>query len=556
MSLRNAVSAAIEKASHFARFDSWQNLVTGLGGLADKRMWAKFSRRPLLSSEELAALYHGEWLAALIVNLLPETAMAKGYELQVPDGEEIETRVASRMSELGAWDALFQAAIWGRTFGAGAVFMGIVDGGRVEQPVRYEAIQRVAFVDVLDVRDMWIAEWFDDPNEPRFGQAKVVAIRRRAPGGKFIGDIRVHADRLLLFPGALTASYEKLANQGWDYSILQRIYDVLRDWGIGWAGASTLLQEASQAVYKVKNLTKILASEGGEEEIQKRFRMIEMSRSIAKALLIDGDGEEFERKATSFAGVPDLLDRFANQLAAATRIPVTILMGQAPAGLSATGESDLRTWEMECQKWQTHVLLPRLERLVRALLVEGAAVEPESWTLSFAPIATETPKGKAELRKLVAETDAIYMQWGVALPEEIAQSRFAREGWSPETQIDLELRAELGELKEEQLLEQAEAGGDKQNAGTVGAQVEALATIVEQVKSGALEYDAAVAQVVALFGQTEEQARALLGDIEENSDVIDPNQGPIPGGAGATPTPGAPTGAGAAPVPEGGDPVL
>ncbi len=548
----------VVSAIQFARFDAWQNVLTGLGGVADKRMWSRFRMSRILTDQELSDLFHFEWLAKLVVRILPETAMAKGFELVVSedegakkskpkgspdededegpqtredadDAEDLETAVLNRCAELEAWGALQQAAIWGRTYGAGVVYMGVDDGGSSEQPLNWDRVKGLNFLSVVDKRDLTITGWFTDPTQPRFGRPKIVTLYRTQTGG--IPDPRVgrgvpvHVDRLLMFGGELTGDREKAANQGWDYSVLQVVYDILRDQGMTWASAAALLQQSSQAVYKVKDLTRILGSEQGEEELQKRFRMIEMSRSIARALIIDADGEEFEHKSPTFTGIPDLLQQFCNQLAAATRIPVTILMGQAPAGLNATGASDLRTWEGECVKWQMDVLKPQLERLVRILLLEQGA-EPETWQITFPAIATETPMERAALRKTVAETDAIYITAGVTLPEEVAKSRFPAEGWSAETQIDLELRDELEDEKRDQLIEQAGAGGNNQEQGTVGARAEALAAITEQVASGAIDQATGVARIVALFAMTPDQAGGVLGEVKVQPQAVQPGQVP------------------------------
>lgn len=559
MPLTDLALAAVQKVSEFARFDSWQNALTGLGGPSDKRVWARFKRGVVLPDDECAALFHHEWLAALVCSVLPETAMGRGFELNIPDGDKLETRVQSRLDELTAWPKLLEAAIWGRVFGAGAVYMGVDDGQDPSLPLNYDAARTLNYLAVVDKRDLQVESWYVDPTEQKFGEPARYWMRRQTggPGAATAGrGVLVHESRMLVFGGARTAERERLQNAGFDYSILQRVYDVLRDWGIGWGSAATLLQTASQAVYGVKNLTRILASEQGEQEIVKRFRMIEMGRSLARALLIDADGETFETKAVSFSGVPDMLDRFSNQLAAATRIPVTILMGQAPAGLSATGESDLRTWEAECNKFRTDVLEPCLERLVRVLLLE-AGNEPENWSIVWPPIATETPSQQAALRKLVAETDAIYITQSVVLPEEVAQSRFAQEGWSQETQINLDLRAELADLKDDQLLDAAKAGQDVDTSDTSvdvsspdsggekvadtalnGAQVSSLIEVITAVVDGRMPRDTAVNVIALAFNVSSAQADTLLGSVGKGFKPEPAAPAPAPfGGAPRAPAP-------------------
>ena len=71
--------------------------------------------------------------------------------------------------------------------------------------------------------------------------------------------------------------------------------------------------------------------------------------------------------------------------AGAADIPVTRLLGQSPAGLSATGESDTRNYYDMIAARQEVELRPRLERLDR-LVLHSAGVDPEALTFEFRPL--------------------------------------------------------------------------------------------------------------------------------------------------------------------------
>ena len=62
-------------------------------------------------------------------------------------------------------------------------------------------------------------------------------------------------------------------------------------------------------------------------------------KSINNLLLL-GDGETWARERIDFGGLPDMVRTFLQVAAGAAGIPVTRLLGQSPAGLSATGDSD------------------------------------------------------------------------------------------------------------------------------------------------------------------------------------------------------------------------
>lgn len=122
------------------------------------------------------------------------------------------------------------------------------------------------------------------------------------------------------------------------------------------------------------------------------------------------------------------------RLSAAARIPVSLLMGQAPAGLNATGDSDIRFF-YDHVKAEQEAIKPKIERIYRILKND----ENAECIIEFPALWQLTDKEQAELRRVEAETDRIYLQEGVLLPEEVAIKRFSKGDFS----IDLTSRAEL-----------------------------------------------------------------------------------------------------------------
>lgn len=164
---------------------------------------------------------------------------------------------------------------------------------------------------------------------------------------------------------------------------------------------------------------------------------------------MDAEKERFEYVARSLAGMPETLDRLALRLSAGTGIPVTLLMGQSPAGLNATGASDIRLWYDNVRSQQNQYLTPRIGRVVRlAFLAKDGPTqgkEPEDWSISWRPLWQPTEKEQAETRYLTMQTDVGYIDRGVLSPRKVAESRFGGDRWSMETTIDIEDWDEFGE---------------------------------------------------------------------------------------------------------------
>jgi uncharacterized protein len=430
------------------RGDSWQNLITGLGTSRDKTTYGRYARLGRIPDLELSALYHENDIAQRVVGLKPREMLRQGYAVNVPDAPDDAEAIAKAVRALGVNRSLRDGMTWGRLYGGCAVLIGADDGGRADQPLLEDRVRSLRFLEVIDRRYIVPVQAYGARDVEYFD----VYPRRSM-------SFRIHASRLILFGGALTTDEERDCLGGWDHSVLHAAYEVVRAHDAAWKSGEHLLADASQAVFKMKGLLKAIAG-GRQDEVRVRAEIADMGRSVLRALLLDSEGEEFSREPSSFTDAAKMVELFTLRLAAAAEMPVTILFGRSPQGMNATGDSDFRHFYDTVRTAQENELRPELERVLRLLMLAqdgptGGKV-PEQWAVKFYPLWQMTPKEQAELEKTTAETDAIYIDKQVVLPEEIATSRFKAEGWSSGTSIDLELRTRMLESEKTIL----EAGGD------------------------------------------------------------------------------------------------
>jgi phage-related protein (TIGR01555 family) len=434
--------------------DNWQNVLTGLGTSRDKTVYGQFIRLVEINETELTSLYHQNDMARRIVALKPQEMVRQGFTVNIEDDTEASSETVKALRDLGVAPKVRDAMIWGRLYGGSVAIIGADDGQASDKPLNEDRIKSIRFLNVVDKRYLMPESYFDDPyNDELFGEPKTYRVITRRGATNVV----IHRSRLLVFGGSHTSDEERDRLGGWDHSVLLPVYDVLRMFDSVWKSSEHLMSDASQAVFKIQGLMSMLA--GGQKEVlQTRMELVDMSRSVARALLLDADGgEEFTREASNFTEASSMLDKFMLRLSAAAEVPVTILMGQSPAGMNATGESDFRWFYDSIRTAQDNDLRPYLERIVRLVMLAAdgptGGKEPKVWDLKFAPLWQSTPTEQASLEKTVAEKDQIYLNAGVVLPEEIALSRFRSEGWSSETQIDRDIRevvleAELADLEE------------------------------------------------------------------------------------------------------------
>ncbi len=241
-----------------------------------------------------------------------------------------------------------------------------------------------------------------------------------------------------MFPGLSVSKRHRFARNGWGNSVLVRIWQVLQDFHSAYGSAAHLLTDFSQAVIKIKGLADLIF-QNDDDVIGKRAQLIDLSRSVARAVILDSE-EDFERKSTPVTGLPELLQRFEQRIASAADVPVSVLMGREPSGLGATGEHELAQWHASLAARQNRHLKPRIERFLRLIMLakDGptGGVEPEDWSIEFNPLAAPDDTVQAAIRLQQSQVDVAYITAGVLTKEEVASSRFGGSEWSDKTTLD------------------------------------------------------------------------------------------------------------------------
>jgi len=552
-------------AQHFAawfsnaRLDSWQNEMTGFGTSRDKTMYSKFYASCDLSDSSIEAMFHGDDLAKTLIETEPEEMLRKGYCLNIgePDKPDAETEahILEALEELDANEKLIQGMIWGRAFGGAAIVLGADDGRPASMPLIPERARTLEQLEVIDRRYLSVNSWYLEG--PMRGQPETYAVGN--PSGIVRPFLVIHETRLIMFGGARTSRLERMRRAHWDHSVLQVAFEVIRSFAAGFKSVEVLLTDGPQGVYKVKNLANLIGS-NRKAALEERLQAVELFRSALRAMVVDSDNESFERQAFTFSGVPDVLDKLMLRLAATFRMPATKLMGQSPAGMNATGESDIRMWYDRLSTEQKNKLAPKLRRLIQVLCATregptGGRALPKL-SIEFNPLWSLDPKQEAERRLAVAQTDQIYFNMGAITPEEIALSRFGARGWQDGYKIDRELREIVHERETDEIRNPADETPPR-NPDLLTPSSNEVFTSVDEARANAgfgPEEDPEIGKLkVAELKALQEAKAAVIGDAqgkeETGQDVTpqpDPNQAGVPGTPGnqGAPKPGTPSAGG------------
>lgn len=551
------------------RRDGWENLLTGVADMnRDKREAARPISR-LLTYEGARSLWRSDDTAALIVEKPADDMTRKGFDVQIkaeagdPNGastaHEIKEATDDALKTLGAKVKFRDALRYARAYGGGGILIGLNDAAGLAdliKPVNETAIRSIDYLTSFDVRELQVLDYYSNPLAPKFGEPRIFRINPRALGiGSSVGVIDVHESRILRFMGPITSRDDVLYNQGWGDSVLGRVFEVIRDYGLSWSGAAALIQDFAQAVYKIKGLAAAVAQDR-EQTVIKRIKLMDLSRSYLRGIALDADGEDFERKPTPMAGLPEVLDRFVNRLAQAGRFPVSMITGQSPAGLNATGTENTRYYYDWIASEQETEVTPPAQKLVRYLFLakQGPTrgTVPDAWSIVHRPLWQLDAKTEADKRLANAQADAVYLSNGVITPEE-ARKRFEGDTYSDDLHVSNEDQAAFDDVDptegegDPSLTRDPKAAADPnapalpgkpsdggakaQDTALNGAQVTAALQIVQAVASGSLPRDSGVSMIAEFFNLAPERAERIMGSVGKGFTPKEPTPPAPPPGA-------------------------
>lgn len=415
------------------RNDGWVNTTTGIGGPADKSSGYRFASSHIDQDWfALEELYEEDHIAGRIVDALPEAVFANGINVEIADAKQKEATL-DKLDALKVEDLIAQGMKWERLYGGAAIFVGVDDGRRFDEPLVEDNVRQVLYLHVLERWELYPARHYEDPKSPKFGQPSHyrVSPSDSTTLGRTVG-VLVHESRLIKFDGLLTTKRKLIENQYWGQSVLVRAYNAIKQYGGSLAAVLALASDASQGVYKIKGLLQIIEG-GNEEALKERFRQINQLRSILKAVLLDADGEDYSKVATQLTELANIVDRFQVNVAAAANMPVTEIFGISAAGLNATGENDTRSWYKQVAKAQRKSAKPAFERILRLLfrskLGPTSGAEPTSWSVKFPPAWSPTALEQEQIKKTKTERALLLKDAQVVNEFQIARGLCSGSEW-------------------------------------------------------------------------------------------------------------------------------
>ena len=355
--------------------------------------------------------YNG--IANKIISAPAEDAIGSGFIVKEGEADsEANGQIASVLEDL-EFEKVFSTALsWDRLYGGAAILLLADDGGSLEEELNESRIKNIERLEVYTPEDISFTEnaIYDNPLDPNYGKPQFFTLT-----GYYGNSFTVHESRLLRFTGATISNHQRRMRNGWGGSVLEQVKTDLSNYTEGLRLALAALSRMSQAIMKLDGMKDIMMNEEGEKILQQRLQLIDLYRHLENTIAL-GVGDEYEIKSMSLSGIKEIVELFQNALSSSTCIPSTVLFGRSPAGMSATGESDMENYYNMVERIQTRTLKPNLMRLVYLLsLASDYKISlPQEWNIEFNPLWNASEMENANVRKLEADTLATKAQAAMA----------------------------------------------------------------------------------------------------------------------------------------------
>ena len=349
--------------------------------------------------ELLTSLYRDNWIVQNIVATIPNDIVRKWYEIKSGISPEWLDRMTKLERRTQIRKKILLGMYWGRLYG-GAVGVILIKGqDDLSQPLDLDTVMPDSFLG-LQILDRWSGVYPDgeivtDPSDPDFGLPAYYTVRDEASGYMVA---RVHHSRVVRFIGRELPWLEQITELYWGESEIEAIYNEIVKHDNVAANIAALTFRANINYMETDGLDQLLGS--ANVDIQRRFWNVMAAQSMMESNFgtrVINKGDAIHNSQYTFTGLPEVYDRMMLDVAGAARTPVTKLFGRSPAGLNATGESDLQNYYDYIDGLRENEFRQVIERLLPVMALSAWGMIPDDLDIDFPPMWTPDAKEIAEI---------------------------------------------------------------------------------------------------------------------------------------------------------------
>lgn len=394
--------------------------------------------------QTLNSLYRSHWIVQRVISAIPEDMLKNGYRITSQMDPDAMRKMEKVERKTRTFDRLLTGLKWGRLYGgAGALIMLDGQEDELDQPLNYDSIKPDDYKGLI-VLDRWSGinpdeKLVDEVDDPEFGLPDSYTIY----SDLLDTGVRVHHSRIIRFTGRPLPYIEELAENYWGASELEHVIDELRKRdNVSW-NIAMLTFMANLRVMKMDGMGQILAV-GSQRAQQDLYNTIQAMNAMMNnnSIQIIGENDEYFTHQYTFGGIGEAYDRFMMDVAGACETPVTKLFGRSPAGMNATGESDMQNYYDTIEEKQEAILRPIMDKLLPIIALSACGAIPDDFDYEFNAVRKPQDDEMADLAGKNTDSITKAFQAGlisqrIALKELRQQSEMTGM-WSNITDEDIE----------------------------------------------------------------------------------------------------------------------
>lgn len=466
------------------------------------------SRRKLgrKACEELAR----DWIGKRIVSLYPDEATRKWTDFTFDGKKKADLDKAEKklITDFKAYEEKLDTRFrFNKTdkianvYGGAALLLNIDDGRSPDQPVdrkNIKSIEGIYDLDGIDIQpDLSTNNPSDDPEFYRILVSSESEKKISQLGLNAAGYSKIHNSRVIRFDGSWLPSRVLRFTDGWGDPIIAACLKEIVGYEKVGNSMSEMLQDHTILLHKMKGLKALLQratidkttsnqpnAQGIPQPLSvlsQQFRAMKLMMRLMKAVSVDSE-DELTYLTRNYQGLPDMMDRFRDKLAAATGIPYTKLFGRGPGGLAAggTGNTEEKVWADMVNNYQeANYRYKKLDRLYDYIWLakdgpSGGKI-PEHFSYHFLPLIQPSELEQAQIDQAIATARSTHASMLIQLQtsgdltaDEIRNSLFGDGEFSFDVKLDVKEWNKQKKLAQEQAdaqsqQQQQQFGGGEQN---------------------------------------------------------------------------------------------
>lgn len=300
---------------------------------------------------------------------------------------------------------------WGRLYG-GALGVFQIEGQDLATPLSLDTVGLNQFKG-LSIYDRWqlnpdltdVIQSGPEAGLPKYYYIVLGNDLNQTGTNTSTGQIKVHHTRCIRMIGIELPFWQAITEMMWGESLLERVWDRLISFDDTTLSAANLVDRAQLRTVSIDGLREIIAAGGkAADGLVAMFEMVRQFQSNEGITLLDKN-DVFQTNSYTFAGLSDILLQFGQQVSGASGIPLVRLFGQSPAGLSATGDADIRMYYDNINAQQESRLRIAMDKIIRITYRStfGEAC-PDDLDFTFTPLWQMSAIDRSNINKTTTDT--------------------------------------------------------------------------------------------------------------------------------------------------------